>query len=137
MQTAAPIAYHSAIGDQTNESMRREQTQGDNKRVLQCLEIILVNAGVDNIQEDWRDLSASGQSILDGCVFGEQLCREVGVGYVAVVGRELVAVQAERANPELSTRIDLTIRRATRSKSISCQESLLDDDDERWLMSPK
>ena len=125
---SAPIAYHGAVGDQTNESVGREQTQGDNKRVLQCLEIILVNASVDDIQEDWRDLSASSQSVLDGCVFGEQLCREVGVGDVAVVGRELVAVQAEWTNPELSTRVDLTNEQA---KVYCAKEHRLDDDDDK------
>jgi hypothetical protein len=123
--SSTSIAYHSAVGDQTDEGMGRKQTQGNNKRVLQRLEIILVNAGVDDIQEDRRNLGASSQGVLNSGVFSEQLCREVGVGDVAVVGRELVAVQAKRANPELSTRVDLTINQAGRSKA-KCR---LDDDE--------
>jgi hypothetical protein len=72
--------------------MGRQQAQADDQRVLQGLEVILINAGVDNVQKDGRNLCTPGQSVLDGCVFSEQFCREVGVGDVAVMGRELVAV---------------------------------------------
>jgi len=87
--------------------MWRKQAQADDQRVLEGLEVILVHAGVDHIQEDGRDLSASRQRVFDGCVLGQKLSREVGVGDVAVVGRELVAVKTERTNPELAPGIDL------------------------------
>lgn len=72
--------------------MGRQQAQADDQRVLQGLEVILVNASVDNVQEDGRNLCTPSQGVLDGCVFGEQFSWEVGVGDVSVVGRELVAV---------------------------------------------
>lgn len=86
------LPYHGTISDQSDQGMGRQQAQADDQRVLQGLEVILINAGVNNVQENGRNLCTSGQSVLDGCVFGEQFCREVGVGDVAVVWRELVAV---------------------------------------------
>lgn len=87
--------------------MGREQTQTDDQRVLQSLEIILIDASIDNVQKDGRDLRTPGQGILDRGVLGQQLCGQVSVGDIAVVGRELVAVQAEGTDPQLATGIDL------------------------------
>lgn len=86
------LPYHSTISDQSDQGMGRQQAQADDQRVLQGLEVILVNASVDNVQEDGRNLCTPSQGVLDGCVFGEQFSWEVGVGDVSVVGRELVAV---------------------------------------------
>lgn len=103
------IRYHGAIGDQTDKCMRRKQTQADHQRILQSLEIILVHASVHDIQEDGRDLSTSCECIFNGRVLSQQLGWKVGVGNVAIVRRELVAVQTERADPELPARIDLAV----------------------------
>jgi hypothetical protein len=104
------IRYHCAIGDQTDKCVRRKQTQANHQRVLQSLQIILVHAGVHDIQEDGRDLSTSCQCVFNGRVLSQQLGWKIGVGDVAVVRRELVAVQTERADPELPARIDLAVR---------------------------
>lgn len=42
-------------------------------------------------------------------MLGQQLSWQVCVGDIAIMSRELVAVQTERADPELSPRIDLAI----------------------------
>ena len=91
--------YHGAIGDQTNEGMRRQQAQTDDQRILEGLEVILVHAGIDDVQKDGWDLSTPRECVLNGRVLGQQLCWKVGIGDVAVVRRELVTMQTEWANP--------------------------------------
>jgi hypothetical protein len=85
-----------------------QETQTDNERILEGLEIILIHARINHIQKDGRDLSTPRQRVLDRCVLREQLSREVGVGDVAVMRWELVTMQTEGADPEFSSGVDLT-----------------------------
>lgn len=114
------IQYHCAVGDQTDKGMRRKQTQADHQRILQGLEIIFVHTSVHHVQEDGRDLGTSCKRVFNGGMFGQQLGWEVGVGNIAIMRRELVAMQTERADPEFSARINLAIM--TRLRRISLHE---------------
>lgn len=100
--------------------MGRQQTQADDQRVLQGLEIILIDAGIHDVQKDWRNLSTPGQRVLDRRVLCQQLCRQVCVGDVAVVRGELVAMQTERANPELSAGVNLANEQQDRIRLCRC-----------------
>lgn len=105
--------------------MGRQQTQTDDQRVLQGLEIILVNAGIHDVQKDGRDLSTPGQCVLDRRVLCQQLCREVCVGDVAVVRGELVAMQTEWANPEFAAGVNLASGQQDRIRSRWCLTQLM------------
>jgi hypothetical protein len=105
--SAAP--YHGAESDQSNKSMGRQQAQADDDAVLQRLEVVLVHAGVDDKDEDGRDLSRSGQRVLDRRILGQQLGGQVGSGDVLVVGGKAVALEAEGADPQLATHINLAV----------------------------
>lgn len=87
--------------------MRGEQAQANDQSLAQGLEVILVHARVDDIEEDGRDLSGTRERVLDGGILGQQLGGKVGVADVLVVRREGVAGKAEWADPKLATYVDL------------------------------
>lgn len=79
--------------------MRRKKTERNHQGVLQRLEIIIIHTCIDHIEKDGRHLCTPCKRVFNGRVLGQQLCGEVGVGDIAVMRRELVAVQTERADP--------------------------------------
>jgi len=121
--------HHGAVGDETDESVGRKETERNDQSLLQSLQLVLVDTGVYNIEEDGRDSSWTRESVLDGRVLGEELGREVGSGNVLVVGWERVSLQTEGADPEFTSDIDLTIvsidsRLSVSSELRSAQSSL-------------
>lgn len=89
--------------------MRWEKAQADDDGVLERLEVIIVEASVDDVEEDGRDLRRAGERVLDGGVLGEEFGGEVVGGDVLVVRREGVALQAEGADPQLASDVDLAV----------------------------
>lgn len=104
---------HGAKGDQADQSVRREQTEADDQGISESLEVILVQAGIDDEQEYGGDLCGTCERILDGGVFGEELCGEVCAGNVLVVGRESIAGETKGAYPEFAADVDLAKRRVS------------------------
>lgn len=89
--------------------MRREHAERDDEHVPERLEIVRVEAGVHDEEEDGRDLCRTREGVLDGRVLGEELGREVVGRQVLVVRREGVALEAEGADPELGADVELTV----------------------------
>jgi hypothetical protein len=87
----------------------REEAEGDDDGLFESLEVVLIETGVDDEDEDGRDLSGAGEGVLDGGVFREEFGGEVVGGDVLVVRREGVALQAEGADPQLAANVDLTV----------------------------
>lgn len=98
---------HGTVGDETDESVGRQQAQANNERFAKGLEIVIVHAGVDKVEEDGWDLSGTAEGILDGGVLGKKLCGKVGAADVFVVRRESIARETKGADPKLSTDVDL------------------------------
>jgi hypothetical protein len=71
------------------------------------LELVLVDARVDDKEEDGRRGLGAGEGVLDGREVLDQLHREVCLGHPLVVRRELVAAHAERADPHLADKVNL------------------------------
>jgi len=100
---------HGSVGDETDEGVGRQQAQADDDSVLERLEVIIVEASVDDVEEDGRDLRRTSERVLDGGVLGEELGGEIVGGDVLVVRREGVALQAEGADPQLASDVDLAV----------------------------
>lgn len=90
--------------------MGREETEGDDDALAEGLEVVLVEASVDDVEEDGRDLGWPGEGVLDGGILGEELGGQVVGRNVLVVRRERVALEAERADPQLAAHVDLAVR---------------------------
>lgn len=101
------MTHHGSIGNQAHQGVRRQKTQTDDQRLSKSLEILQIQTGVDDIEEDGRNLRWAGERILDSGVFREKLSREVGAGDVLVMGRESIALKTEGADPEFSADVDL------------------------------
>ncbi len=86
---------HGTVGDETDESVGREQAQANNERLTQGLKIVIIHAGVDDVEKDGRDLSRTAEGILDGGVLGKKLGGKVGAADVFVVGWESIARKTE------------------------------------------
>jgi hypothetical protein len=69
--------HHSPEGNKTNQGKWREEAQADNNRITEGLEIIGVEACINHEEEYWRNLGGAAKRILDGSVFGQQLCRKI------------------------------------------------------------
>ena len=106
-----PDAYHRSVGNQSNESVRRDQAQRDDENVSEGFEVVSVEAGVHDEEEDGRDLSWSGKGVFDGGVFWKELRREVVGGEVLVVRREGVSLKAEGTDPEFGSDVELAGRK--------------------------
>lgn len=101
-------SYHCAICDQTNKGVCGQQAQAHDDGVLERLQAVLLLARVDDENEDGSASRGLGEAVLDGGTARVQLGRDLFLGDVLVVWRELVAVEAERAYPDAGAHIDLT-----------------------------
>jgi hypothetical protein len=119
--------HHRAVGDESDESVRGQQTQADDDRLPECLEVILVQTGVDDVEEDGRDLGGASEGVLDCGVLGEELGGEVVARDVLVVRREGVALEAEGADPELPPHVNLTVRVQNRAAGCFARHGLVQD----------
>lgn len=102
------ITHHGAESDQADEGIGREEAERGHKGLAESVELVLVNASVDDVEEDGRHRGGARESVLDGRVLWQQLGREVGLRDLLVVGREGVALQTEGTDPHLATDINLT-----------------------------
>lgn len=98
---------HGSVGDESDEGVRGDHAEGDDEHVAEGLEVVCVEAGVDDKQEDGRHLRRPGERVLDRRVLWQQFGREVVGGQVLVVRRERVALQTERADPQLRSDVEL------------------------------
>ena len=89
--------------------MRREEGEGDDDALAQSLEVVLLEASVDDVEEDGGNLGRASEGVFDGGVFREKLGGEVVGGDVLVVGREGVAAETEGADPQFPAHVDLAV----------------------------
>lgn len=71
------MTYHCTVGDQANQRIGRQQAQTDYQCLLQRLELILIDTGVNNIEKNGRDLGRARKSVLDGGELGQKLGRKI------------------------------------------------------------
>lgn len=95
-------------GDQPDERVLREELDGPQQRGLEEPQLLLDQARVDDEHEHGghRGGAVVGGGVLDRGVLGEELGGEVVVGDGGVVGGEVVALEAERADPDLGGEVD-------------------------------
>ena len=108
------VAYRLAEGDQAHEGILREQVERQEQRVFQSLKLLLVDgldAEIDGEQKDRRQANVTWQHILERGVRGVDLCWEPVLVDVSVLRRERIALQTERADPELACEIEATSMR--------------------------
>ena len=91
--------YHGAECDEANEGVWGDKAQANNQCVAKSLQILLLQASVDDKQKDGGNRSSAREGVFDSREFREQLRREVGVRDVLVMWGERVSLQTEGANP--------------------------------------
>lgn len=106
--------------DEADERVLRQERDGLPHGHLDVLELLLDDAGVDH-EEEYRGRrrgraalveghaggrGGAGEEVLDGGALREELGGDVGLGDGGVVGREVVAGEAERADPDLGSEVD-------------------------------
>ena len=98
--------YVGPVSDEAHQGVLRQQVERLLQRVLELVELVVVDAYIDD--EDEGGGAGSGgrlELVLHGGVLGDELGGEVSLAYVlGVVGREVVSLQAERAGPQLRER---------------------------------
>ena len=57
--------------------MGRQQAQADDDSIFERLEIIVVQASVDHVEEDGRDLRRPSERVFNGSVLREEFSGEV------------------------------------------------------------
>lgn len=96
-------------GDESDDGGVGDEIERLEERGSEEIELVGEEASVDDEEEDGRRRRGGegGGEILDGCGEREKLGREIGVGDGGgVVGREGVAVEAERAAPSGGGEVD-------------------------------
>lgn len=68
---------HGPVRDQTDESVRRQEGEGDDDGFFEGFQVVIVEARVDDEEEDGRDLGRTTEGVLDRRVSREQLRGEV------------------------------------------------------------
>lgn len=111
LKIRAECTDHGAVRDETDERVRREHGERDDEDVPKRLEVVRVEAGVNDEEEDGRDLGRAGEGVFDGRVLGQELGREVVGREVFVVRGEGVALETQGADPELCADVELTAER--------------------------
>jgi hypothetical protein len=56
---------HGSVSDQSNESVRGKEGEGDDDGFLESLEVVVIETGIDYEEEDGRDLSGTTESVFD------------------------------------------------------------------------
>ena len=103
----ARTTYHRSVCDQTDQAIRRQEAKRHDDRILERLQAILLLASVDDKDEDGRNWCWSSKPVFDGGATGVELGWYLLFGDVSVVWREVVTLQAKRANPYPSAHVDL------------------------------
>jgi hypothetical protein len=110
-QIGPRITHHGAESDQADEGIGREEAERGHKGLAESVELVLVNASVDDVEEDGRHRGRARESVLDGRVLWQQLGRQVGLRDLLVVRRERVTLKTERADPHFAADINLAVKR--------------------------
>ena len=100
---------HRAERDETNQRVRREETQADYESIPESFEVFFVKTCVDYEDKDGGNLSGAREWVFDGGVFSEKLGWEVGIRNILVVRRECVALKTKGTYPEFAADIDLAV----------------------------
>jgi len=102
-----------AEGDEAHECVLRQERDGLPHGHLNVLQLLLDDAGVDDEEKYGRRGRAahprdagSADDVLDGGALREELGRNVGLRDGRVVQGEVVAGEAERADPDLGGEVD-------------------------------
>lgn len=98
-------AYHGAVGDQTDQRIRRQKRQAHDERVLERLQAVILLASVHDIHKD-RGGGRSSQLILDRSTRRVELGGYRVLRDVLVVRREGVTHQTEGTNPDPRADVD-------------------------------
>lgn len=95
-------------GDESDKGILRQELDGLGDGGPQEADLLLNDARVDDEEEDGGHVrgGVGGGIVLDGSVVGEELGGEVVVGDGGVVRGEVVAVEAEGADPDLGDEVD-------------------------------
>lgn len=94
-------------GDEPDEGVIGQETKRLGQSRLEKRQLLLDHTGVDDEDEDGRrGRLLERRVVLDCGVLGEELGGEVLIGNGGVVGREVVAGEAEGADPDLGGVID-------------------------------
>lgn len=72
-------AYHCSVGDETDKRVLGQQADARDECCLESRKILLIKAGIDNVEEDRRDLRRPRERVFDRRVLGEQLRGQVRV----------------------------------------------------------
>mmetsp|Transcript_26624 Transcript_26624/g.55553 ORF Transcript_26624/g.55553 Transcript_26624/m.55553 type:complete len:474 (-) Transcript_26624:93-1514(-) len=101
--------YVGPVSDEAHQGVLRQQVERLLQRVLKLVELVVVDAYVDDEDEGGGGgLGGRLELVLHGGVLGDELGGEVSLAYVlGVVGREVVSLQAERAGPQLAPEVNL------------------------------
>ncbi|KAK9948827.1 hypothetical protein M0R45_004387 [Rubus argutus] len=93
--------------DEPDKGVIGQETKHLGQSRLEKRWLLLDHAGVDDEDEDgWRGRLLERRVVLDCGVLGEELGEEILIGNGGVVGREVVAGEAEGADPDLGGVID-------------------------------
>lgn len=97
-------------GHQADKCVLRQKRDRLPHGQFDVLQFFLDDAGVDDEQEHWRQRCwrsrGSGDEVLDGGALCEELGGHVVLGDAGVVRGEVVAREAERADPDLGGEVD-------------------------------
>lgn len=104
-----------AVGNQPNKRVSGKQPHGPPHRRLDELQLLLDNASVDHEEKDRRrrrggGVVGGGGLVLDGGELGVKLAGDVGLRDGGVVMGEVVAREAEGADPDLGGEVDAAVR---------------------------
>jgi hypothetical protein len=90
--------------------VRRKEAEADDKTLAQSFEVVVVETGVNDVEEDGRNLGRATEGVFYRRVFREKLGGKVGHRDVFVVRREGIALEAKGTDPQLSAHVDLAVR---------------------------
>lgn len=94
--------------DEPHQSILRQQPDRLLQRRFDIPHLLLDHARVEHEHEDRRRRGGGigGEGVLDGGVLGVELAGEIGLGDERVVRREVIALVAEWADPDLGGEVD-------------------------------
>ena len=84
--------YHGAECDEANEGVWGDKAQANNQCVAKSLQILLLQASVDDKEENRWNLGRTRERVLDRSVLREEFGGKISVGNILIVGRERVAL---------------------------------------------
>jgi hypothetical protein len=103
--------HHRSLRHERDERRGREERERLEDAVLELLELVLGEAGVDDVDKGGRRRILAGERLLDRRELRDELGGEVHLADVLRLGgREGVAAEAEGARPHLRHEVDVAAR---------------------------